>query len=109
MQIATVSWDFKLDYEKRLRHQLRKNSKSVRKMNEEFLESYIQADHDNKLKYAKKKFAAERQKSRKSQRKKNVGLEKFTKENNACSLQGPKNTDGSVEKTSSSSVKIESS
>ena len=109
MQIETVSWGFKLDYEKRLRHQLRKNSKSVRKMNEEFLESYIQADHDNKLKYAKKKFAAERQKSRKSQRKKIVRLEEFSKENNACSLQAPKNADESVGKTSSSSVKIESS
>ena len=63
-------------------------------MNEEFLESYIQADHDNKLKYAKKKFAAERQKSKKSQRKK--GLEKLSKENNACSLQAPKNADESV-------------
>ena len=73
-------------------------------MNEEFLESYIQADHDNKLKYAKKKFAAERQKSRKSQRTTIVGLEKLSKEKNACSLQAPKNADESVEKTSSSSV-----
>ena len=78
-------------------------------MNEEFLESYIQADHDNKLKYAKKKFAAEKQKTRKSQRKKIVELEKFSKEKNACSLQDPKNADKSLRKTSSSSVKIESS